>query len=84
MVEEEVGVGALEPDGDRLSPWEVVEEDSGEAVPDGLSFFLEDFPESLALESCSCWLSVNFKVNTTRGRDTYHSRTEALHLVFLM
>lgn len=44
---DEVGVAA----GDCVAePW-------GEAVPDFSSapFFLEDLPESLALESCSCY-----------------------------
>jgi hypothetical protein len=54
FVEEEVGVAALELFGERESPPRVVEEDKGEAVPEVVSFFLEDLFESLALESCSC------------------------------
>ena len=49
-----MGVAALELLGDRASPPRVVDEDSGDAVPEVLSFFLEDDLESLALDSCSC------------------------------
>lgn len=54
LVDDELGVGAFEPAGERASP-SAVEEDKGEAVPEEEeSFFLEDLLESLALESCSC------------------------------
>ena len=58
-MDDELGVGLLEPTGDRASPWTVVEEDNGEAVPEDESFFFDDLLESLALESCSCWSSIN-------------------------
>lgn len=59
LVDEEVGVGAFDPEGDRESPCPV-EEERGDAVPvDDGSFFLEDLLESFALESCSCWSSIN-------------------------
>jgi hypothetical protein len=54
FVDDEVGVAALELLGDRESPPAVVEEERGEAVPEALSFFLEDLLESLALDNCSC------------------------------
>lgn len=55
FVEDEVGVAVFELLGDLESlPGRVVEEESGDAVPEFASFFLEDLPLSLALESCSC------------------------------
>lgn len=53
---EEVGVAALELLGERASlPANVVEEERGEAVPELESFFFEEFLESLARASCSCY-----------------------------
>lgn len=51
---EDVGVAVLELFGDLDSPPSVVEEDSGDAVPEVESFFLEDLFESLARDNCSC------------------------------
>lgn len=55
FVDEEVGVAALELFGERASPPRRVDPDSGEAVPDVESFFLEVL-ESFALDNCSCTL----------------------------
>lgn len=54
FVVDELGVPALELFGERESPWSVVDEESGEAVPEEESFFLFDLFESLALDNCSC------------------------------
>ena len=55
-VVEEVGVAALELLGERESaPAKVVEDERGEAVPELESFFFEEFLESLARASCSCY-----------------------------
>ena len=61
LVEDEVGVAALELLGERESPPSVVEEERGEAVPEALSFFLDDLFESLALDSCSCYAEVSHR-----------------------
>lgn len=53
-MDEEVGVAVLELTGDRESPPSVVDDDSGDAVPDFSSFFLDPLFESLALDNCSC------------------------------
>lgn len=55
FVEDELGVAALELLGDRASPPRRVEPESGEAVPEVESFFLEVL-ESFALDSCSCYI----------------------------
>jgi hypothetical protein len=55
FVDDEVGVAVLELFGERASPPVRVEPDSGEAVPEVESFFLEVL-ESFALESCSCYI----------------------------
>jgi len=80
-VEDELGVGALDPAGDLASPGRVVEEeDKGEAVPEDESFFLEDLLESFALESCSCChQSISSFPIPSHGTLTYHSRTKAFH-----
>ena len=55
FVEEEVGVAVLELLGDLESlPGRVVDDESGDAVPEVASFFLEDLPLSFALDNCSC------------------------------
>jgi len=57
LVEDELGVAALDALGDRESaPLRVVEDERGEAVPEAESFFLEDLFESFALDNCSCTL----------------------------
>jgi hypothetical protein len=55
FVEDELGVAALELFGERASPPVRVDPDSGEAVPDAESFFLEVL-ESFALDNCSCYI----------------------------
>lgn len=83
LVDEEVGVGAFEPEGDRESPCPV-EEERGDAVPvDEGSFFLDDLLESFALESCSCWSSINMHF-FIRSRTTYHSCPKAFHLARIL
>lgn len=74
FVEDELGVAALELFGERASPPTSVEPDSGDAVPDVESFFLEVF-ESFALDNCSCYIhgqrsqiSCNYHLNTWRMR----------------
>jgi len=80
LVEDELGVGALEPVGDLESPCWVVEDDKGEAVPEDESFFLEDLLPSFALESCSCChQSISLFPIPSRRKFTYHSRTKAFH-----
>jgi hypothetical protein len=67
LVEDELGVAALDALGDRDSaPPRVVEDERGEAVPEAESFFLEDLFESFALDNCSCWISVSWSTGLGR------------------
>lgn len=71
FVEDELGVAALELFGERASPPARVDPDSGEAVPDVESFFLEVL-ESFALDNCSCY------IHGQRSRSSYSDRANGL------
>ena len=59
---EEVGVAAFELLGERPSlPASVVEDERGDAVPEFESFFLDEFLESFARASCSCYRFSEFE-----------------------